>query len=284
MSVASQYGLEYICYVPRGKIIRVPRRRVLACSRVAEVDEYVANLNVHGVGLAKKRPLVEGGYTALIQVLGRLPNVRGIALAAGNMLLRRRVTSLMRTKLSSVGVDLSALGTTRFTGMAEERDLSQILRKVRTTLRCPRVKLGVGYISMIRRRRGLMSVTELTGRCPVRIHFVRVVPVKCKGSFRFQKRDRVYRVLRGTCKEVAPVGRQCKGKPYRCCGVRRFRNGVKFVDTVARGFYSRYGHIHVATRKFLGTYLRCRAKASLGGLVHSKYASSRLARTVRGMV
>lgn len=280
VSLASEYGLEYVCYVPRRNMGSLSRTRVLACSRVLHVYEYTTSLKVHGVGLANNRPLIHGNYTDLTGRVGTVPKVRGIALAAGKVLLTRRLSTLLSTKVSTVGVDLSALSPRLFGGMTEHSKLRGMFRKVRTTLTRPKLSLGVGDIPIVGRGRGFVKVTKLTRGCPVRIHFVRVVPVKFKGRFPFRSRRSVGTMLRRTCNPVRTIGRHCKGNPYRCCRVTKFGKGVKFVDTVARGFYGRYGHMHLASRKFVGKYLRCRRNASLEKLVHSNYASSRLGRTV----
>lgn len=284
VSIASQYGLHYICYVPRRNVRRLPRRRVLAFSRVREMYQVDARLKVSGVGLANKRPLIEGKLPSLLKGVGEVSKVRRIALAAGKVLLGGRLSRLVHRKLSTIGVDVSALSRAYCRAIAEYKRLGRTLRKLRTTLRCPGLHIGLGYIPVGRSRRRCVRVTRCTGRRPLRIHFVRVVPVKVKGTYRKGSESRLLRLLRGTFKGTRPCRGCLKGNPTRCMDFPKFRKEVKFVDTIDRGFYSSYGEVQLATRKCLGLYLRCRDKVSLEGLLEDNTASRRIGRTVHRTV
>jgi len=105
----------------------LPRKQVLSLEEIYEVGKAFTELGVTRLRLTGGEPLVRNNVMALVQALGRLPNLQELLLTTNGAQLEKLAGPLREAGVNRINISIDSLDPERFRRITRVGDLNRVL-------------------------------------------------------------------------------------------------------------------------------------------------------------
>ena len=182
ISVTERCNLRCTYCMPAEGVDLTPREAILTFEEIERLARlFVAN-GVDKIRLTGGEPLVRKQVEDLVDMIGRIPGLRHLAITTNGLLLSKKFDRLQAAGLNQVNISLDTLDSARFERIARRPGLPLVLRAIDDALERGYSPVKVNCVVM----RGvnddeLSDFVRLTRDRPLEIRFIEYMPFAGNG-------------------------------------------------------------------------------------------------------
>ncbi|EED35409.1 molybdenum cofactor biosynthesis protein A [Luminiphilus syltensis NOR5-1B] len=156
----------------------LPRREVLSLEELERVARVFVDLGVRKIRVTGGEPLVRRGVDEFLANLGKVPELRELAMTTNGSQLASRAVTLRESGLSSVNISLDTLDPAGFTELTRTGKLSQVIAGIDAAVAAgiPRIRLNAVILSG-QNEDQVIPLTEFAIERGIDIAFIEEMPL-----------------------------------------------------------------------------------------------------------
>ena len=279
VSVTDRCNLRCVYCMPEAGVPLVERGEILSLEEMGLLIEAAAATGVTRVRFTGGEPLLRRGLTSLIRTTAGLPGITDVALTTNGILLGDMAGELKAAGLSRVNVSLDSLRPERFAAMTRGGDLEQVRRGIAAALAAGLEPVKINAVIV----RGLNDdevedLARLTVDPGLHVRFIELMPISDAARFlpdRLVTAAEIRERLAGWGRwETAdgPVG----GGPARYMRLPGAAGTVGFISALSDHFCGSCNRLRLTANGCLRACLYHGAEWDTRGLLRAGYPRERL--------
>jgi cyclic pyranopterin phosphate synthase len=186
VSVTDKCNFRCTYCMPAEGLDWLRRDEILTFEEIARFVGVLARLGVDEVRLTGGEPLVRRDLPLLVEMLGRIDEVRDLSLTTNGVLLDRLVKPLVDAGLHRLNVSLDSLNHVRFAEITRRDALDAVLRGLEAAERHPQLRpIKINCVAV----KGFTetevpALAELARRKPYIVRFIEFMPLDADEAWR----------------------------------------------------------------------------------------------------
>jgi len=179
ISVTDRCNLRCVYCMPHEGIAWKKRDQLLSYEEITRLANIFTAMGINKIRLTGGEPMVRNGLPTLIKALGKVPNLKTLAMTTNATLLANHAHELKKLGLNALNISLDTFSRERFLAITRLDQFNQVMEGLHTAIACgfDSLKLNVVVMAGVNDDE-IMNFADFAAIHKINVRFIEYMPFK----------------------------------------------------------------------------------------------------------